>query len=260
MHGRSRNAGRVVALVAAFVTTLALVNTAGAVQPPPGAAKPVAGSGIGTAAALANPKCAHDDANRYGVYGRLPSTFVGDGPVCVKPWKEGADNGGATAPGVTKDRIPVYAVMPNDQQLSMVGGATPQNRADNSRGTYQDAVHDYLLAAMKFYETYGRDIELRYFVSTGQDEAAQRADAVEVKAAKPFAVIDLAPDWPRRVRRRDGEGEDPRVRLRHHDAEGARAGAVPLGADRHPGRRPTTRPKCSASNSSARRRSSAATT
>ena len=75
----------------------------------------------------------------------------------------------------------------------MVGGATPTKRADNSKGTYQDAIHDYLLAAMKFYETYGRDIELRYYVSTGQDEAAQRADAVEIKAAKPFAVMDLAP-------------------------------------------------------------------
>ncbi len=193
MHGRSKNAGRVVALVAVFVTTMALANVAGAVQPPPGAGTPVPGSGIGTAAALANPKCAHDDANRYGVYGRLPSTIVGNGPVCVKPWKEGADNGGATAPGVTKDRILVYAIIPNDQQLSMVGGATPQKRADNSKGTYQDAIHDYLLAAMKFHETYGRDIELRYFVSTGQDEAAQRADAVEVKSAKPFAVMDLAP-------------------------------------------------------------------
>ncbi len=193
MTGRPGRAVRIAALVAALATTMALVNTAGAVQPPPGAGKPVAGTGIGTAAALANPKCAHDDAVRYGVYGRLPSTVVGNGPVCVTPWKDGADNGGATSPGVTKDRILVYAVIPNDQQLSMVGGATPMKRADNSKGTYQDAIHDYLLAAMKFYETYGRDIEMRYYVSTGQDEAAQRADAVEIKAAKPFAVMDLAP-------------------------------------------------------------------
>src|SRR5439155_20633241 len=115
------------------------------------------------------------------------------GPVCVKPWTDGADNGGATAPGVTKDRILVYAIIPNDEQLSHVSGAAPTNRAGNTRGTYQDAVHDYLLPIMKFYETWGRDIEVRFLTSTGQDEAAQRADAVKVKAEKPFAVLDLAP-------------------------------------------------------------------
>jgi hypothetical protein len=127
------------------------------------------------------------------VYGQGNSTVVGGGPVCVKPWKAGDDNGGATAPGVTKDRILVYAIIPNDQQLSMVGGATPTKRADNSKGTYQDAIHDYLLPLMQFYETWGRDIEVRFLVSTGQDEAAQRADAVTVKAEKPFAIMDLAP-------------------------------------------------------------------
>ena len=192
MTGRPGNGVRGLAFVAALATVTALMGSALAVQPPPGAAKPTPGSGIGTTAALANPNCAHDDP-RFGVYGQANSTVVGGGPVCVKPWKEGADNGGATAPGVTKDRILVYAIIPNDQQLSMVGGATPTKRADNSKGTYQDAIHDYLLPLMKWYETWGRDIEVRFLVSTGQDEAAQRADAITVKAEKPFAVMDLAP-------------------------------------------------------------------
>src|SRR5438094_805491 len=150
MTGRPGNAARVFAFAAALATVTALVGSAGALQPPPGAAKPTPGSGIGTAAALNSPKCAHNDP-RFGVYGQASSTVVGGGPVCVKPWKAGDDNGGATAPGVTKDRILVYAIIPNDQQLAMVGGATPTKRADNSKGTYQDAIHDYVLPLMQFY-------------------------------------------------------------------------------------------------------------
>ena len=34
----------------------------------------------------------------------------------MKAWKAGADNGGATAPGVTEDRIKVVAFLPNEEQ------------------------------------------------------------------------------------------------------------------------------------------------
>ena len=91
--------------------------TAATIKPPSGAGKPVAASGIGTSAALNNPKCKHDNPN-YGVYGRFNGTTVGGGPICVKPWKDGDDNGGATSSGVTKDAITVVAVVPNDTQLS----------------------------------------------------------------------------------------------------------------------------------------------
>src|SRR5262245_28733990 len=42
---------------------------------------------------------------------------------------------------------------------------------------------------MRFYETWGRDIEIKFVVSSGDDEAAMRADAVKIKAMKPFAVL-----------------------------------------------------------------------
>ena len=58
----------------------------------------MAASGVGTQAALANPRCRHDDP-KYGAYGRFDNTEVGGGPACVKPWKAGADNGGATTRG-----------------------------------------------------------------------------------------------------------------------------------------------------------------
>ncbi len=194
MSHRRGLASRLVVSAAAIVALCgaAVLPAAAAVDLPPGAAKPTPGSGIGTAAALNNPKCAHSDPS-YGVYGRFNSTVVGGGAVCVKPWKAGANNGGATAPGVTKNTIKVFAVVPNDEQINSPGGTAPTNRAGNTRGTYQDAVHDYLLPLMKYYETWGRDIEMRFLVSTGNDEAAQRADAVAIKAEQPFAVINFVP-------------------------------------------------------------------
>src|SRR5213593_1947479 len=93
-----------------------------AVAPPARAGKPPAGSGIGTTAALQNPRCAHDDP-QFGVYGRFNSMIAGGGTVCVKPWHAGDDNGGATTPGVTKSTIKVVGVVPNDQELAGVSRA-----------------------------------------------------------------------------------------------------------------------------------------
>jgi hypothetical protein len=163
------------------------------VKAPPGAGRPVAASGIGTSAALNNPKCTHDDP-RFSVYGRFNSTTVGGGAICVKPWKDGDDNGGATSPGVTKDSITVVAVVPNESQLSgtsAAAGTAPVRKSDQSIGTYADAVHDYFLPLMKYYETWGRDVDVKFVTSSGSDESSQRADAVTVKAEKPFAVLDL---------------------------------------------------------------------
>jgi hypothetical protein len=184
------------AVTAVLVVPVTLATPAGAatVKPPPGAGKPVAATGIGTSAALANPRCRHDNP-LYGVYGRFDSTVVGGGPICVKPWDANDDNGGATSPGVTKDTVSVVAVLPNDTQLegtSVAAGTRPVRRSDMQEGgTYADAVHDYLLPLMKYYETWGRDIDVKFVTSSGSDEAAQRADSVKIKALKPFAVMDL---------------------------------------------------------------------
>ena len=78
---------------------------AATIERPDGAGPPVAASGMGTQAALDNPRCRHDDP-KYGPYGRFDTTEFGGGPVCVKAWKAGADNGGATAQGVTRTRSP----------------------------------------------------------------------------------------------------------------------------------------------------------
>jgi hypothetical protein len=180
------------AVGAALVAPGVDVGSAGAVTipRPQGAGPPVAASGMGTQAALDNPRCRHDNA-RYGPYGRFDSTEIGGGPVCVKAWKAGADNGGATAQGVTAKRVTVVALVPNADQLK-ADPVAPKHREDNSPSTIQNALHDYLLPVMRFYETWGRDLEVKFVTSSGDDEAAQRADLVTITALKPFAVVVLA--------------------------------------------------------------------
>jgi hypothetical protein len=178
----------VVAIAATLVLPAAQARAASSTIPrPEGAGPPVAASGMGTQAALDNPRCRHDDP-KYGPYGRFDSTELGGASACVKAWKAGDDNGGATAQGVTKDTITVVAVIPNAEEQK-TDPVAPKNRGDNSASTYQNAVYDYLLPQMRFYETWGRDIEIKFVVSSGDDEAAMRADAVKIKAMKPFAVL-----------------------------------------------------------------------
>lgn len=168
------------------------------VKLPPNAGKPVPGSGIGTAAAVNDPRC-HVKSPTTGLtllggYGRWDSTAVGGGPICVRRWKDGDDNGGATSQGVTRDRVKVVAVVPNEQQIeiqNIPSGTAPMRRADSSRGTYEDAIHDHLIPQMRFFNTWGRDVEIVFHTSSGDDEAAQRADVVAIKAMKPFAVFHL---------------------------------------------------------------------
>ena len=137
---------------------------------------------------LANPLCRKDD----GPYGTLDFVVEGGGPVCVAVWKEGADNGGATYQGVTKDSIDVVVLVPNEQQLAGAQpGQSPVNHATGETGTVTNAFKDTFAAfEHSAHETYGRKINLVFVTSTGDDETAQRADAVSVKAKKPFAVID----------------------------------------------------------------------
>ena len=160
------------------------------VKPPEGAAKPVAGTGMGTKAAMDDPRCNVGDA--FGVYGRWNTSTVGTGPACVLPFKEGDKNGGATAQGVTADSVKVVAVIPApDRSAAQVKAAPPVFRTDSSASTWENAAHDYLYAYHNFYNQWGRAIDITYYTSTGQDEAAQRADAVAIKAMKPFAVINF---------------------------------------------------------------------
>ncbi len=84
--------------------------------------------GIGTAEALENPRC--DPATKRMKYQSYSA------PLCVKAWKDGADNGGATAQGVTAKTIKVavlYGDLPAQQLADRKGLYTNQATGENSR-------------------------------------------------------------------------------------------------------------------------------
>ena len=136
-------------LVVPVIATAPAVGAA-TLERPKGAGPPVAATGMGTSAALDNPRCRAESTQGEPLlagYGRFDSTVVGGGPVCVKEWKAGADNGGATWQGVTKDKITVVAVLPNDTQLE-TDPVTPKHKADKSPSTYENAIHDAVIPQM----------------------------------------------------------------------------------------------------------------
>jgi hypothetical protein len=185
MKHRLRSLG---GLVLAVSTALGAATFVTATASSAGVAASVAKNdpGIGSAEALANPMC--DQATKRV---RLQSYSA---PLCVKPWKDGADNGGATAQGVTADTIKVvvlYGDLP-EAQLATKGLYVNQATGQNSPTAPVDSTKDINEIYKYAYETWGRTVEFEFVKTTGEGEAAQRADAVTVAAMKPFAVLDEA--------------------------------------------------------------------
>ncbi len=152
-----------------------------------GAAVARSDPGIGSAAALANPSC--DPTTKRVRYQNYAA------PLCVKPWTDGNDNGGATAQGVTATTIKVvvlYGDLP-EAQLATKGLYTNQATGENNPNAPIDATKDIDEINQHVYETWGRTVEFTFVKSSGADEAAQRLrDAVAIAAMKPFAVLDEA--------------------------------------------------------------------
>jgi hypothetical protein len=188
MRGRRITCTRLIA--AAVACSLAVVSLSGAQTAGATVSDRKVGKfdpGYNTQLALQNPNC--DPAT-----GRFKFQFFA-APPCVKEWKAGTDNGGATAQGVDKNSIKVVVLwheLPEAQQTGEAGVYTNQATGKNEPGAARAALLDENEMFKHVYETWGRTVDFEFVESTGSDEAAQRADAVAVQAKKPFAVIDLA--------------------------------------------------------------------
>ncbi len=106
----------------------------------------------------------------------VPSGYA---PPCVAPWK-GGDNGGSTAPGVTKDTITValYQAQPDLLQQAFFEDTGSDESLAKERETTQDYV-DYFSA---HYELYGRTVKVVTIKASGapDDAVAAKADAIKV--------------------------------------------------------------------------------
>ncbi len=110
-------------------------------------------------------------------------------PSCFAPFR--GDNGGATSTGVTAEsiRVVVYTPQANDPVLSFIyaqigNDDTPQKVFDTYVG------FDEIMS--RYYETYGRRVELIKYEATGSsaDAVAAAADAETIaRDIQPFAVL-----------------------------------------------------------------------
>ncbi len=189
------------AVVVAVLASLVGVVSVGAQTPAPtvlstkGVGKPPPGAGMGTKAALDNPKC---NPNSIKGWGTVPFVTEASGPFCVAPAPK--SNGGATSRGVTADSIKVVVVLASAAQLAVAPatGSGPRsgalNEATGQGGTIRDSFVDEWAPYAKFFEQWGRKVNFVFLESSGSDEAAQRADALKVEQEKPFAFIDGTPN------------------------------------------------------------------
>jgi hypothetical protein len=113
---------------------------------------------------------------------RLPSKFA---PPCVPTFA--GSNGGATYQGVTDTEI-VVAIRfgePDPVVSSLIVAAGAEDTEEDVRGTRQG----WLDLFEAHVETYGRKVKLVYFEEAGDDDEAERADAIKVATEiKAFAA------------------------------------------------------------------------
>jgi hypothetical protein len=130
------------------------------------------------------------------------------------------DNGGATAPGVTADKIVVVAYVPPDSD-PVLDYITSAINNDDTSAESAATVQGYVDMFNRLFQTYGRTVELKILNGSGasENEVAARADAVKaVEEMGAFAVIGgpvLANAWTDEIASRQvlcvgcpGGGED----------------------------------------------------
>jgi Periplasmic binding protein len=106
----------------------------------------------------------------------VPSGYA---PPCVAPWA-GGNNGGSTAPGVTKTTITValYQTQPDLLQQAFFA----QSGSDESLAKERDTTQSYIDYFSAHYQLYGRKVVLVTVKASGapDDAVAAKADAIKV--------------------------------------------------------------------------------
>ena len=181
-----RKGAALVSVVVVVVLVAAGCSSSKSAGSAPTSGGPPSGSaaGVGSAAALAAPNC---DPATHRI--KLPSFLA---PPCVDPWPAGSNNGGATAQGVTATTVKVVVLVAGAANDRTTPPEVIYNQATKGHGTEQDAVLDETAMFSHVVQTWGRTVQYSFVQASGADEVSQRADAVAVRAMKPFAVIDAA--------------------------------------------------------------------
>ncbi len=127
--------------------------------------------------------------------GRIKIPFTYAAP-CAKEFS--GDNGGATADGVTADSIKIVVYQGDPAKNQLQAATVSKAGADVSPATAKQTYEGYFKLFEKYYNTYGRKLDITYYLGTGapNDEVTARADADAIAEMHPFAVISGANQTP----------------------------------------------------------------
>jgi hypothetical protein len=122
--------------------------------------------------------------------GDRQTDVIFNSPPCAPKWPDGADNGGATYPGVTKDeiRLVVFQCQSNEQ-VDAILATQGLAASDEETDAMLDAATEFINTN---YETYGRKLVWERVrgdcPTTPPDPAKARQAAAEVAKTKPAFV------------------------------------------------------------------------
>lgn len=121
-----------------------------------------------------------------------------EAPPCVPKWPAGADNGGATARGVTDRAVKVVVFHEKyDAQVSAVFSTQGIGATDAELAAFSKAAGEFV---NRHYELYGRRVEVEYYAgncpSDPPDPPTCREDVRKILAKDPFLVIWNTPLYP----------------------------------------------------------------
>lgn len=116
--------------------------------------------------------------------------IIYNAPPCIPKWPDGADNGGATYPGVTKDSISfVMFQCQSNEQVDAILASQGLAASDEETDAMLDA---WAKVINKHYETYGRTFKWERIKgdcpTSPPDPAKARQAAAEVAKKKPMFV------------------------------------------------------------------------
>ena len=166
---------------------------------------PTPNTGSGATTSGKAPWALFDKADTITNWGPNCDTKLGKVKV---PWSYAApcakqfsgNNGGATAEGVTKDAIKIVVYQSDPAKNPLQAASVSKAGADVSPASARLTYDGYFKMFSKYYNTYGRKLDIQYFPGTGgpMDEVTARADADAIAEMHPFAVLsgpNQTPVW-----------------------------------------------------------------
>ncbi len=186
----------IVAIVAVIAIVVAVSSSGGGDNK----ADVTTGTGSGTTSSAGIPKqpwpifsAANKDSINWGPNCntdlgtvKIPYTYAAP---CAKPFS--GDNGGATADGVTGDSIKIVVYQGDPAKNPLQAATVRGSGADVDNASARETYDGYFKLYQKYYNFYGRKLDVVYFPGTGgpADEVTAKADADAIADMHPFAVM-----------------------------------------------------------------------